>query len=235
MLSGHFAPALLAHEKQLPKGALLYFLIASQIQDLIWLVFHYLGLERTVPSDVFNVTLQSLTVDMLYSHDLYPQIVWLFIVFIAGKLFFKSNKLGLVGAAITLSHILLDLVSGYPHHLFGEHTHDIGLGLYVTNVYLAILIEALFIAVLLGIFFKRQTKMGVYRSRSNMLSIIGVFAGGVLFILFIASISLRTWFGIPEFTIPINTTIPVLMLTYGGLVFYLNHLVSKITYSNQLN
>ncbi|MEZ4987246.1 MAG: hypothetical protein R2795_19755 [Saprospiraceae bacterium] len=81
MLSGHFAPALLAHEKQLPKGTLLYFLIASQLQDLLWLVFY-----------------------------------------------------------------------------------------------------------------------------------------------FIASISLRTWFGIPEFAIPINTTIPVLMLTYWGMIFYLNHL-----------
>jgi hypothetical protein len=49
----------------------------------------------------------------------------------------------------------------------------------------------------------------------------------VLFILFIASISLCTWFGIPEFTLPINTTIPVLLLTYWGMIFYLNHLVSK--------
>lgn len=227
MLSGHFAPALLADEKQLPKGAMLYFLVASQLQDLLWLVFHYLGLEPTLPVDALNVTLESIAVDMLYSHDLYPQIAWLFIVFLAGKVFFKSTKLGLIGAAITLSHILLDLVAGYPHHLFGEDTHDIGLGLYVTNVYLAILIEALFISVLLWFFFKKQTNMGLTRSRSNKLSIIGVFAGGVLFILFIASISLRTWFGIPEFAIPINTTIPVLMLTYLGMVFYLNHLVSQ--------
>ncbi|MEQ8470836.1 MAG: hypothetical protein RIC35_06600 [Marinoscillum sp.] len=227
MLSGHFAPALLAHEKQLPKGTMLYFLVASQLQDLLWLVFHYFGLEPTLPVDALNVTLESIAVDMLYSHDLYPQIAWLFIVFLAGKVFFKSTKLGLIGAAITLSHILLDLVAGYPHHLFGEHTHNIGLGLYVTNVYLAILIEALFIGVLLYFFFKRQSNMGLTRSRSNKLSIIGVFAGGVLFILFIASISLRTWFGIPEFAIPINTTIPVLMLTYWGLVFYLNHLISR--------
>jgi ABC-type Na+ efflux pump permease subunit len=47
------------------------------------------------------------------------------------------------------------MVAGYPHHLFGKHTPVIGLGLYVTNVYLAILIEALFIAVLLWFFFKR--------------------------------------------------------------------------------
>ena len=229
MLSGHFAPALLAHKKQLPKGTLLYFLIASILQDLLWLVFHYPDLEPTLPSDVLNVTLQGIAADMLYSHDLYPQIIWLFIVFLAGKMLFKSTKIGLIGAAITLSHVLLDLVAGYPHHLFGEHSHDIGLGLYVTNVYLAILIEAIFIAVLLWFFFKKQIKMGLTRTRANRLTIIGVFTGGVLFILFIAPISLRTWFGIPKFTIPINTTIPVLMLTYGGMVFYLNHLVSKFS------
>ena len=227
MLSGHFSPALLAHEKQLPKGTFLYFLVASQLQDLLWLFFHYLGLEPTFPSDALDVTLESIAVDMVYSHDLYPQIAWLFIVFIAGKVLFKRTKLGLMGSAITLSHILLDLVAGYPHHLFGEHTHVIGFGLYSTNVYLAILTEALFIAVLLWLFFKRQTKMGLTRSGSNKLSIIGVFAGGVLFILFIASISLRTWFGIPEFEIPVNTTVPVLLLTYWSMVFYLNHLVSK--------
>ncbi len=227
MLSGHFAPALLAHKKLLPKGTILYFLLASQWQDLLWLVFHYLGLEPTLPHDALNVTLQDIAVDMLYSHDLYPQIIWLFVVFLSGKMLFKSTKIGLIGAAITLSHILLDLVAGYPHHLFGEHSHDIGLGLYVTNVYLAILIEALFIGVLLWFFFNRQVKMGLIRSLSNKLSIIGVFTGGILFILFIASISLRNWFGIPEFTMPVNTTIPVLMLTYGGMVFYLNRFISK--------
>lgn len=227
MLSGHFAPALLAHEKGLPKGTLLYFLFACQLQDLLWLVFHYLGLEPTLPSDALNATLESIDVDMLYSHDLYPQTAWLFIVFIAGKVFFKSTKIGLIGAAFTFTHLLLDLVAGYSHHLFGEQSHDISLGLYVTNVYLAILIEALFISVLLWFFFKKQAKRGLIRSRNNMLSIIGVLEGGVLFILFIASVSLRTWFGIPEFVIPINTTVPVLLLTYLGMTFYLNHLVSK--------
>ncbi len=227
MLSGHFAPALLAHKKQLPKGVLLYFLIASQLQDLLWLVFHYLGLEPTLPSDALDVTLESIVVDMLYSHDLYPQIAWFFIVFVAGTVIFKSTKFGLIGGAITLSHLLLDLVSGYPHHLFGPHTYEVGLGLYITNVYFAILIEAIFISIVLWFFFRRQSKWGIKRSRKNMLSIIGVFAGGVLFILLIASVSLRTWFGLPEFTIPFNTTIPVLMLTYWGMIFYLNHIVTN--------
>ena len=46
MLAGHYATALVAYQKY-PKGTLLYFLIASQLQDLLWFTFHYLGLERT--------------------------------------------------------------------------------------------------------------------------------------------------------------------------------------------
>ncbi len=48
MLAGHYATALIAHQKS-PKGTLLYFLIASQLQDLAWFTLHYLGLEPTKP------------------------------------------------------------------------------------------------------------------------------------------------------------------------------------------
>lgn len=233
MLSGHFAPALLAHKKAFPKGTILYFLIASVLQDLLWLVFHYFGLEPTVPADALDVTLQGITANMLYSHDLLPQLVWLFLVFLAGKVLSKSNKIGLIGAAITLSHLLLDLIAGYPHHLFGEHTHDIGLGLYLTKVYLAIGIEALFIAIILWFFFKNERKAGITRSRKNSFSIIGIFAGGVVFILFIASVSMRTWFGIPEFELPVNTTIPTLIFTYAGMIYGFNHLISNYSSNNK--
>ena len=84
MLVGHYSTALIAHQK-FPKGTLLYFLIVSQLQDLLWFTFHYLGLEPTGPSDVFDTTLNNLAVDMLYSHDLLPQICWVLIIFLIGK------------------------------------------------------------------------------------------------------------------------------------------------------
>ena len=48
MIAGHYATALVAHQK-FPKGPLLFFLVVSQFQDLVWFVFHYLGLEPTTP------------------------------------------------------------------------------------------------------------------------------------------------------------------------------------------
>ena len=97
MLAGHFTTALVANQK-FPKGTLLFFLIASQLQDLLWFTLHYLGLEPTGPTDVFDTTLNSLVVDMLYSHDLVPQIFWILITFLIGKALFKSNKIGIAGA-----------------------------------------------------------------------------------------------------------------------------------------
>lgn len=101
MLVGHFATALVANQK-FPTGSLLYFLVVSQLQDILWALFHYFGLEVTTPTDVLDTTLQSLTVDMLYSHDLLPQIFWMATAFIFGRALFKSSAVGVVGAALFL-------------------------------------------------------------------------------------------------------------------------------------
>ena len=67
---------------------------------------------------------------MLFSHDLLPQVFWVLVIFLIGKVQFKSNKIGLVGAALVAGHFILDLFSGHPHHIFGEETHNIAFGLY---------------------------------------------------------------------------------------------------------
>ena len=93
MLAGHYATALVAYQK-FPKGTLLYFLIASQLQDMLWFTFHYLGLETTTPIDVFDTSVSNMAVNMLYSHDLVPLLAWLLIIFLIGKfLFDKINHI----------------------------------------------------------------------------------------------------------------------------------------------
>ena len=66
MIAGHYATALIAHQK-FPKGTLLFFLLASQFQDVLWFVFHYLGLEPTTPTDVFDATISTLSAHKLTS------------------------------------------------------------------------------------------------------------------------------------------------------------------------
>ena len=157
MLAGHFTTALIAKQK-IPKGTLLYFLIISQLQDFLWFLFHYLGLEPTNPSDAFDATLNNMMVDMIFSHDLLPQLFWLAIVFLIGKLLFKSTKIGLVSVALVSIHFVLDFFSGHMHHVFGAETMELGFGLYASNPYLAILIEALFSIVAVWYFFREESK-----------------------------------------------------------------------------
>lgn len=227
MLAGHFSTALIAHQKIPQKGTLLFFLIASQTQDLLWLTFHYLGLEPTVPADLLNVTLMNITVDMVYSHDLLPQLVWMALAFLIGKLLFKKNNIAITGALLVLGHYMLDLLSGYPHHVFGGDTHAVGLGLYYSNVYLAILIEAVFTGIALAYYFRVDSKSSKPRNQKNRLQITGLFVFGIVFLLTIGSVSFRQWFNIPEFDAPINTTMLSLVFTYLPMIVYLQYFVGR--------
>ena len=226
MLAGHFSTALIAKQK-FPKGTLLYFLIISQLQDFLWFVFHYLGIEPTNPSDAFDATLSNMAVDMVYSHDLLPLLIWLIIAFTLGKILFKSTQIGLVSMALVLIHFVLDFFSGHIHHVFGAETMELGFGLYASNPYLAVVIEALFSIVALWYYFKEEVKMGNRRLQSNKIAIISVFAYGIVFMLLIATHSFRELFDLPVFDLGFNTNIPTLIFTYGAMLYCLHYFVSK--------
>jgi len=51
MIAGHYVTAMIAHQK-FSKGTLLFFLVISQLQDLLWFAFHYFS---TVYLGVFGV------------------------------------------------------------------------------------------------------------------------------------------------------------------------------------
>ena len=228
MLAGHFTTALIAKQK-FPKGTLLYFLMISQLQDFLWFLFHYLGIEPTNPTDAFDATLSNMAVDMLYSHDLLPQLFWLTIVFLLGKFLFKSTKIGFVSLALVSIHFVLDLFSGHMHHVFGADTMKAGLGLYASNPYLAIFIEALFSFVALWYFFREERNNRIIRTNKYRIAIIAVFAYGIIFMLLIATHSFRELFSIPAFDLGFNTNIPTLIFTYGAMLYCLNYFVPKFT------
>lgn len=197
------------------------------MQDFLWFLFHYLGLEPTHPSDAFDATLSNMMVDMIYSHDLLPQLFWLAIVFLIGILLFKSTKIGLVSMALVSIHFILDFFSGHMHHIFGADTMEAGLGLYASNPYLAIFIEALFIIAALWYFFIQEAKKGIIRSTKNRITIISVFSYGIVFMILIATKSFRELFGIPKFDLGFNTNMPTLIFTYVAMLYCLNYLVPK--------
>ena len=232
MLAGHFTTALIAKQK-FPKGTLLYFLIISQLQDFLWFTFHYLGLEPTHPSDAFDATLGNMVVDMLYSHDLLPQLFWLAIVFLVGKLIFKSREIGLVSMALVCVHFVLDFFSGHMHHLFGADSMEAGLGLYASSPYLAIFLEAIFSIGVLWYFFREEAKKGIVRTTKNRVAVISVFAYGIIFMLLIATRSFRELFSIPQVDLGFNTNMPTLIFTYVAMLYCLNYLVPKFATKNK--
>lgn len=226
MIAGHYATALIAHQK-FPKGTLLFFLFASQFQDVLWFVFHYLGLEPTTPNDVLDATISNMAVSMVYSHHLLPQFVWAVMIFLIGRLLFKSTTIGIVVLALFIAHIVLDFFSGHAHNVFGADTPQVGLGLYATNAYLAIAIEALFVVAALWYYFRTETKNGVIRSKANRAAIIGVFVYGIVFMLSIATVSFRDLFGLPDFDLGFNTTVPMIIFTYIAMTVVLYSAVAK--------
>ncbi len=226
MLAGHFTTAIIAHQR-FPKGSLLFFLVASQLQDLLWFVFHFLGLETTTPHDVFDATLETMSVDMLYSHDLIPLGLWVIVIGLAGKMLYKSTEVGLVASALVLGHFVLDFFSGHPHHVFGQETMNAGLGLYQSNVYWALGIEIVFCAVALGYFFKEHARRGTLAKARTKLKIVGLHVFAIAYMLSIATTSFRDLLGIPSFDIGLNTTVPTIVLTYIAMMLFLNAAASE--------
>ena len=149
------------------------------------------------------------------------------IIFLVGRLLFKSNKIGLAGVLVLLGHFMLDFFSGHPHHIFGADTHEVGLGLYATAPYLAIGIEVIFTAIAVWYFFSQEAQKGIQRTFKNKVIIIGVFVYGIGFMLSTASVSLRQTLGIPEFDLGFNTLVPTLIFTYLAMLFVLNYYVPK--------
>ncbi len=156
-----------------------------------------------------------------------PLTAWLIVVFLCGKLLFKETKIGLIGVALVLGHFILDFFSGHPHHIFGLETHDVGLGLYATNVFLAIASEAVATVGMLWYFFSQESQNGIQRTFRNKASIIGLFVFGIVFMLSIATTSFRALLNIPDFDLGFNSSVPTLILTYSGMILYLNYFVPK--------
>ncbi|MEM7280072.1 MAG: hypothetical protein AAF438_00375 [Pseudomonadota bacterium] len=228
MLAGHFATALVADQKLHRKGTLFYYLVASQLPDLLWHVFHYIGLEVTRPENMLDVSLQGLSVDMMFSHDLLPSVVWTGLVFAVGFGVFKNIKIGLMGAVVFIVHIAADYLGGYPHHVFGPDTHPVGIPLYPTAPYVSVALEAVFSGVLIWYFFRQENRLGFSRPAYSRWAIIGFFVYNIIFLLSIASNSMSQLMGLSEGNYPFVPAMPVLVANYWGMLFYLLYFVPKV-------
>ena len=228
MLAGHYATALVANERlgvlegnRINTSRLLYFLIASQLPDLLWVVFHFVGLEPTTPPSVLDTTLKTLTVDMVFSHDLIPSLFWTGVLYVVGRLWFRSSLIGLTGSCLLVVHILCDYAAGYPHHVCGVQSPSVGFAAYHSVPLVAVTFEAVFTAGALYLFFDGERKRGIRRTIGNVIAIVGLFAFNIVFMALIANTSLRERFVLGGVDNQLTALMPNMVVTYWGMLFFL--------------
>ncbi len=213
MLAGHFATAILAKQRA-PGAHFGYYLAASQLPDLLWLTFGLLGLEPTQPDNVMNVSLDTMQVDMTYSHDLLPMLGWIVLTVLAGRALFGSWRPGWFGGILVVVHTLTDNIAGHPHNVFGPETHAVGTGLYQSAPYLAVAIEAVFLVGIMVWILRNDAKAGVRRSRATYRAWAAVFVGGVAFMFSSADLTMVELLGIEPVAALSGSTLPMLAMTY---------------------
>lgn len=217
MLAGHFTTALLAKQKA-PTGHLAYYLVASQLPDFLWLLFDRLGLEPTEPTNLMATSLDSMQVEMTYSHDVLPMFGWIALIIVAGRGLFGSWRPGLVGGLLVVIHAVTDYVGGFPHNVFGPDSHSVGLGLYASAPYLAVTLEAVFTVVTLAWVFRTDARDGITLDRATRTVWLMVFGGGLAFMYLSADLSLAEVLD-TEPSAALDGTAPyVLLTTYASML-----------------
>ena len=217
MFAGHFATAVAA-KQHAPKGHIAYFLVASQMPDLLWLGFHFMGIEPTQPTHMMMVSADNLHADMTYSHDLLPLVGWVVLAAIVGRALFGAWRPGLFGALLVVLHAGVDYVAGFPHHVFGPESTAVGTGMYETAPYTAVAIEAVFIVAVLGWVLWRDAQDGVRRSTASFAVWAAVFGVGTAFMFATADLSLTELTGVPPIPGLEGTAVPFLALNYVGML-----------------
>ncbi len=217
MIAGHFATALVA-KQQAPKGHLAFYLVISQLPDLLWHLFHFLGVEPTTPANPMNASLQTMHAQMTYSHDLLPTLGWAMIAMMFGRGLFSSWGPGLAAGVLVIVHALCDALSGYPHNLFGPESHQVGLGLYQNAPFVALALEGVFTAAVMGWVFWSDKRAGVRRSRTTLVVWAMVLGGGIVMMVPTATQSTSELLGAAPLEALSGTLVPMLVVTYLGMM-----------------
>jgi hypothetical protein len=179
MIVGHYAPALIAYQRA-PRGPLWLYLLAAGWQDLLWLGLAIAGLEVPQPGSPLEATFQNLRVEMTYSHDLLPTLWWAAVFALLGLIIARNRRAAFWCGALVIIHTLTDLVTGFPHHVFGPDSATVGLNLYGRLPELSIVAEAVFGAACVGWFSRARARAGRPLFPGTALGLYAVFVLGAL-------------------------------------------------------
>lgn len=190
MIVGHYAAALVPYSR-LQTRPLWLLMVCANVPEFLWLALALAGIEPTTPASLLDATFPNLQVHMTWSHNLIPGLAQGLIVFALVQLLCRDRPLALWCGALTVVHVLCDLVVGFRHQLLGPDSPRVSLDTYGQAPVLAILIELAFALACIRAFLKSEERQGHALPRNRSLALYAVFTVGILLWLPATAMSLR--------------------------------------------
>lgn len=192
MIVGHYAAALIARP-HLPRAPFWLLLLAANLSEFLWLALALIGVEATEPASLFDATFQGLQVEMVYSHNLVPNVILSVLLGLVVYAVWKDRVLALWSAALCHLHVWSDYLVGFQHQLLGADSMPLGLNSYEKFPALAILLELAFAWLCLAYYLYAEHRAGRAVTPRRGLLLLVVFSVGILAWLPNASVSMREW------------------------------------------
>ena len=190
MIVGHYAAALVPYSR-LEGRPLWLLLVAANVPEFLWLTLALAGVEPTEPASLLDATFPSIVVHMTYSHNLIPGFIQGLIVFAVVQLIWRDRPLALWCGALTVAHVLCDLLVGFKHELLGPNSPQVSLDTYGHAPVLEIAIELIFALGCVYAYLKSEQRRERPVTRGRSVALYAVFAVGILMWLPATSMSLR--------------------------------------------
>lgn len=194
MIVGHYAAALVPYSR-LEGRPLWLLLVCANVPEFLWLTLALAGVEPTTPASLLDATFPNIDVHMTYSHNLVPGLIQGVIVFALVQLIWRDRPLALWCGALTVVHVLCDILVGFQHQLLGPDSPQVSLDTYGRAPFLAIGIELVFALGCVYVYLTSEARRGRPLTRRRSVALYAVFAVGILAWLPAASMSLRQTFG----------------------------------------
>ena len=196
MVMAHYATALIAYAytKKQDLAPFWVFLLASQFLDFMMVFLVFIGIEKVEPSAIFATSFLNMRVDMSYSHDLYPVLLWSVLLAVLLGSVYKKYILGFWVLGLMLMHEFFDFLIGFEHYLFKAGSAAFGFNVYNTIPFIGISLEAVLCFILVYWYIDKRQKDGEVFSRKRKLQFYVLFVGFTLALLPIASQPLNAIF-----------------------------------------
>jgi len=179
VIVGHYAAALVPYSR-LEGRPLWLLLVCANVPEFLWLALALAGIEPTTPASLLDATFPNLHVDMTFSHNLVPGLIQGAVVFAIVQMIWRDRALALWCGALTIVHVLCDLVVGFQHQLLGPGSPQVSLDTYGHMPQVAILIELAFALACIHFYLRSEARSGRPLSRGRRNALYAVFAVGIL-------------------------------------------------------